>query len=507
MPRHTRLSLLPLEDRATPAFATYAAGVLTVTAKPSDVIAVVPKLFANNNTVPGYLEVQANAVAVFDSAANQHVTGLVVRPETAGHYSLDVGDGVVVTNLNVLAALPLTDITVHGGAKVTGNLTVTGTDGDDHLTLEAGVFVGGNLTANLKNGANVLQLQGGTIGGSLSVTTGAGNDDVAVGKAGDVVVGGGVKFALGNGDNALHAPAQRTFEVGKSFAYTGGTGNDDISFFTFNAELIVGGNVTVAFGGAGNVQNDWVTHSLHVGGSMSFTGGAGQDAVSFYGHSTVGGGVTFTTGGGPNSLNLGGSDYHTVIGGGLKYTGGAGIDQVRLDDLAIGRDAILNLGAGATQQKVYLGTQQGAPLTIGGNLTITTGEAGDDIRVLQTTVGKALTITAGGGADTVYIDDTDVAGLTLIDLGAGADQLYVDTLADNGNGDPLPGVTQFGGSLTILAGDGDDTVNLSKFFGDRVVVGGAFKLVGGTGQDTFKNYVNNLYVGTKFEDCEAGDNF
>jgi hypothetical protein len=288
----------------------------------------------------------------------------------------------------------------------------------------------------------------------------------------------------------------------------GAAGPDAITFDTFDAPLVVGWNVTVSFGGgAPGSNNIWATGALTVGGAASFTGGSDADIVNFAGDSVVGGGVTFAAGGGGNSLDLGAGSHTAIIGGGLKFTGGAGIDGVRLDHLTVGRDAVLNLGAGVAKQVVRLGTRQAAPVVFGGNLTITTGEAGDDVRVQRTTVGKALTLTAGGGADLVFIDDTAVVGATLIDLGAGADELHVDTTNDDSNGIALDGVVQFGGRLTVMAGDGDDLVDLSKQTGDHVVGGGAVKLVGGTGQDTLKNYTGNFYLGTKLEDLELGDSF
>ncbi|HEX3147072.1 MAG TPA: hypothetical protein VHR66_03260 [Gemmataceae bacterium] len=511
MSRHTRLSLIPLEDRTTPTTASYAAGTLTLTTGNNNFIEVTMKYFGNNNYIPGYLHVEAGNVQIFESADNQPVNAIIVK-NGAGveDYAFEMFDKVSVGSLTIGGATKMTNISLMDGVHISGDFKFTGVGtAADNVTVQKDSIIGGNATLDFKSGSNSLKLEDGFIGGNLTVLGGAGNDEVDFFNSGDVTVGGSAKFTLGDGDNKIQAIKQGTLSVGKGFTFTGGLGQNRFNFGMLNAELDVGANLTVSFGGMGLPPSDsWYSHTLNVGGSVTFTlGGVGGDSgASLLGATVIGGNLSVAATA-PFGLSIGGDSYATTIGGSLKFTGGPADDAAYFDRLQVAKDVTLNLGAGSTGQHVHLGDNQAHPVVVGGNLSITTGAAADDILVLQTTVGKALTISTGGGADKVYIDDTSVTGATLIDLGAGADELHVDTKIANVDLDQLDGYTQFGGNFTVMAGDGDDLVDLSDSGGQHLVVGGITKLVGGIGKDTFKHWTGNIYLGTHTEDFELGEAF
>ena len=223
----------------------------------------------------------------------------------------------------------------------------------------------------------------------------------------------------------------------------------------------------------------------------------------------VGTNVSTSLGEGVNSFdsNLLGVGVN-AIGSNFTYTGGTGGDAVSLDAASIGRNVTVTLGeSGGASQAFNAGAKAAAGVTVFGNLKVTGGATADAVLLHRTYVGNALTVTTAGGIDNVGIDDVDVAGVTVIDLGAGADNLFIETAAAD-TGGTLGNRTSFGGIVTVRAGDGNDSVNLSNelvpdpttfvHFGSRV------SLLSGLGNDTLRNTAENIFEVTgNVEDFET----
>lgn len=497
------LELLPLEDRTVPAAAAYAAGTLTVTAATADTITVGMDV----NGVPGFLLVKNGATSIFDSATNQQVSNLVVKAGKATNYSLDIDAAVSLANLTVGGASASTSVTLGAGTLVNANFSFTGNSAapaNDTIDVPFGARIGGNVTLTLNGGGNTLHLAG-TIGGKVKVSAGGGSDTIGLAGTGALIVGSSMAMNLGNGSNNVTGGSNR-LSVGKNLIYTGGLNDDRIT--TGSSDLRVGGNVTVNLAGA-SAFNSWGSERLFVGGNFTVAGGAGEDDLYVQGPNEVGGNVVTKLGAGINILEVGYTGgAATIVGGSVRYTGQTGRDALYLDNIVVGKNVTATFGGGASQV-FRLGTQQGAPVQIGGSVTLTTGDDIDYVDIFLSRIGGPLSLSTFGGVDTVRIDDTNVNGPVSVALGAGSDTLQVDTLATNLIGTPLPGMVLFESSLTVLGGDGNDSVDLSDSSGNSVRIGGNIKLIGGLGSDNFYHFeAGNLYLGAiKFEDFELGESF
>jgi hypothetical protein len=502
-PNRLRLALISLEDRSTPASAVYAAGTLTITAATGDAILVA----LNSNNVPGFLEVTAPA-AVFDSLTTMPVSNLIVKAGLATNYTLGFGPGVALYNLTVTGASTSTGVTLDATTRVLNKFTFTGGNGDDTVSLTNGAKVGGHVALTLGNGVNQAQLRGGVVGGNVTISAGNGNDTVNLINNGPLTIGGSFKTNLGDGDNDFVTIGNTVVTVGRDFDYSGSGGSNNVDFAGSTADLIVGGNAALNFGATSVADLDyWLTSNLIVGGNFTVVGGSGGGLyeVIWIGPTQIGGNYKLTFG---NTANKVGLDYlsgmTTTIGGHMIYTSGSGTDELTLDNVTIGRNATLNLGGGATQF-AKLGTTSATPVEIAGNLTIKGGANDDLVDVVRTRVGGTTTISTFDGIDTVRIDDADFGDKVSIDLGAGGDTLAIETRVADFAG-ALVLRTRFGSSLTVLGGDGADSVTLGVG-GTGVDFGGPVKLVGGAGADTLSLFAGNTYLSTRVEDFELGDNF
>lgn len=511
MTRCARLNLVRFEDRSMPATGVFAAGTLTMTAQEGDTVEVSPQKVGANYPA-GHLQVFVGGLPVFTCGPDQVVKNLVVKPGAATSYNLLVHSHVTVDNLTVFGAPMDTYFGMQPDIVVTGNLSFFGGAaalGSDAVEIYDGVSVGGNALIDLKDGNSEVHLWGGSYGGNLTVRGGAGTDNVKLGKYGTVSIAGNMKLALGDGSNTVTGDGQHTISVGKSFTLTGGAGKDDVNLHDLTKLLSVGGNIQVALGAAPvGAMDHWNTGPVTAGGNVTITGGNGSQLIEGSGLASIGGNLTISLGAGGNTWYAGQAIGSEVsVGGSVHYAGGDGTDYLVVDYLIAGLDVAFSLGGGI-ENDLIIGVTKVKPIVVGGNLTVTSGAGVDNITICQANINKGITIKAGGGADTIAIDDTDVAGNTLIDLGAGADKLQMDTQDATGSGVDLPGFVHLAGRFTVFAGEGDDKVDLSDLGGEHVEVDGAVKLLGGAGQDTFKQFkAGNVFQGPTFEDFELGETF
>jgi len=258
--------------------------------------------------------------------------------------------------------------------------------------------------------------------GGLTVTTGAGDDDVAIES--NVTVTGTFSIALGNGFNSVLTTDLETLTVGH-FAYRGGTGADEVSLG--GAEMAATGNVGFNGGAGGNFLDLYQTTSLLIGGALTYTGGAHSDDLFLDGADVaIGGRVTFNGSHGTNSFG-----FNAELGsaGSVVYNGGSGNDIADIGQV----DGLSTL------------------ITVRGSVGIRTGAGSSDVTVRNAFIYGNLNVTSNatfGSIDTVQILESDVLANTYLNLTgwADADVFVRDSIFD--------------GAFTVATGGGDDYVLL-----------------------------------------------
>jgi hypothetical protein len=499
-----RLALSSLEDRAVPASAVYTGltQTLTVVAAQADqlVVSAIP------NKPTGYLtviETQANTTVFSGDVKNQSVRNLVVRfgNTTTGTLTLDATVRIG-GSLNVGGGTGVTTVDLAGTVGGNFNYSAAPTKGlvaADLVTLESSAVVGGNVALALLDGPNSVQLRGGTVRGNVSITGTAGDDTVKMTESSDLTVNGSVAINLGNGMNTVLGMATHVIHVGGNFGYTGGIGNDTFDLDGSGTALDVSGDARFTLGTPIGFDANQANFEGLSARNIAFVGGAGADSIEVSGTLAAAGNLTVTPGNGENNFtsNLLGSGANT-IGGSFTYTGGMNGDAVSLDGTTVGRNVTVGLGEsfGSGVATFSTGLHGPGPVTVYGNLRVTTGPTSDsDVQLDRLYVGGNVTLLGLAGRNVVGMDDINVAGVTLIDLGAGDDSLAIEQTIGNSGG-PLGAMSTFGGSLVFRGGAGNDLVALAgtTASGQQIQFGGRVAFVGGIGADTL--IVND---GTTFE--------
>ena len=301
-------------------------------------------------------------------------------------------------------------------------------------------YWGGSLPISVSDLQNLINTSTGniptfTLPGSLSVTTGAGNDGVAILGT----IGGSVAANLGS-------------------ALAGTAGN-----------LLVIGDT-----GAKNVSSS-------VGGAVSVVGGEQGDQVAIFG-TNVRGGVSLALGNGDNYAELQG--LGATIGS-LAYTGGTGDDQAQLaNQITVRNDVSVFTGPRGQD-----GFGMSNKASVNGSVVVNTGTAadGDFSFISQSTIRRDLSLTTGAGDDGIGVFDSTIGGAAAIASNAGIDAILLggstvglNTVIDAGAGNDAVSVSSFTtrSSLFVYLGAGNDTLTLSNA---RAFA--AF-LYGGTGVNT-----------------------
>ncbi len=191
--RNARLSLTELENRETPAVMTYAPG----------------NFFGNSGDVN--LSVQftgTNAIAWVTTPATTPAA-FATGTSTLGSGNLKIALMGIGTNTAGTPGTQGNVVTVNlGGHVLTGNLTIITGNGDDTISVYNGT-VNGNVSITSNNGADDVQIDdplasgGTTIGKSLTINEGGGNDSVFF--AGPLLtVAGNTVINMGSGNNSYN---------------------------------------------------------------------------------------------------------------------------------------------------------------------------------------------------------------------------------------------------------------------------------------------------------------
>ncbi|MFM9058502.1 MAG: hypothetical protein ACKOSQ_05205 [Planctomycetaceae bacterium] len=295
-----------------------------------------------------------------------------------------------------------------------------------------------------------------SVPGSVTVTTGAGDDVVSI----IGTVGGSVAANLGS--------AIPDSKNGNRFAI----GNPSAP----SVSSRVGGSMSVV--GGDQIDAILVT-GTDVGGVVSAALGNGENLALTRGNGSTFGGFAYTGGKGDDYVFL--EDAPTIRNGVSVYTGAQGEDRVEVRATAIGGDMVVNTGAGAGNDYVEVASGIRGGLTvitgagqdrvsvasdIGGGVSVIAGDGGDSVRVEpRTIIGGGLTVNSGAGDDSIGCFTTTVALNTVIDAGMGNDAVSCEGLTTRSN-------------LFVYLGPGNDQLELYN-----VRAFAAF-LYGGTGTNS-----------------------
>jgi hypothetical protein len=378
------------------------------------------------------------------------------------------------------------DLTIHGTPATTlAGLTITGAGGanfdvTDGL-IDLGTFpVSGNLTLKLSkyNSPITLDLAGQALPGNLVLDLGAGNVFSSarpisiISSTPGGTVGGSIVIEGGSGDETVQiGAAGGTDAVGVigSVTFIGHntrTGNDN-SLEIFEGSSI-GGNVTTrlvsniqigesggtgAFIGGNLFVNDSASRSdltvsinqgsevagkVIVVGTSRFTSHGDQLVVEA--NATIVGKLTANLGSNTNTWKLGGTFDSNVLlvgGGGFQPAGGLALDTIELDDGAgsLGKfngSLSAQIGSGSVAVVFNAGT------VITGNLGLNFGNGTHDLGggslggVFAGTVDGNLSITLGNGLSTAVIDTAPGHQLSW-NSGAGVSNLTLGSAAPHAN--------------------------------------------------------------------------
>ncbi len=495
-----RLSLQHLEDRTTPATATYAAATqtLTIVAAEGDRIL----LAAQANQPAGYIQVTETqaAVTVFDSTLSDKAVRNVVLKFGAiysGAATLDTGLSLG-GNLSLFGAKNTQTLNLLG--TVGGNLTYTSNvlPALDEVNFAQSTEVAGNVALHLGRGANLARLKGGLYQSNFFLSAGAGDDKVEVTESFEVTVYGSLTVKLGAGNNLLLGKGTNGIvNVGTNFSYVGGAGNDTIDLDSAGVTIDANGDVQFTLGTPLAFDSNLVKfEAVRAGRNISIAGGLGADSIQVTAAISAGGNVTVALGAGNNEFDSNAdNNANNWVGGTFTYAGGIDGDLVNMDAITIGRNLNITLGEnGGANQSLFAGLSTPTGVKVFGSARVTGGSGDEGMSFRRFYVGGSLTVNTFAGIDTVAFDDANVVGRTTINLGDGNDVFQSELLTVDSGG-LLSNPTTFGGVFTLKAGAGNDDVYLSNDSNTVTCVkfGSQALLISGSGIDTLANGPENEF--------------
>jgi hypothetical protein len=346
----------------------------------------------------------------------------------------------------------------------------------------------GKLIIHGGDGSNYVRIDRVTVKKSLKITNGTAdpgnNHEVYLS---DSKVSGNVSATSLAGDTIFTAYQDDVASsIGGNLIVTNGDGRDRVDII----DTPIGGDVVVhnghgdAFGQAGRFwmfNSENTTSRSVVSGSIKVTNLTGEVSYNGIWDTVVKGNVTFDHGSGPAAVHF--DDYSLPL-------------PVRI------RGNLTIRGTGATYVETGISQELLQGLSVGKNLSITTGDAADMLVLHQLEVGLATTIKTGGGADEITIDDSVFHGPLpsvkpvsfLLETGAGNDLVRLDT------SDGTAGVVAFERVAQIDLGLHDDTLTLG-FTGDaarEVQHAKKLTLLGNDGTDTLDD-LNLVAIGSALE--------
>ncbi len=359
-------------------------------------------------------------------------------------------DGAATFTLGTSTAGDSANSMTAANVVADGAFTITGGTGGDNITLGAKRFLGrGAFSATLYAGANVLSMDNADV--TAFTYTGLADGDALTIGATSFTDAGAFTVGVGDGANSL---TMANATITGAIAYTGGAGNDNV-----------------------NIGGGW----LEAKSTVSFTMGAGTNAVTLNGRSKN---VTYGGTGGTNALTMGTSAAakgYTLVGN-LAFTGGTGANQLDFDGSLRG----LTYVGGAAADTINLGAGANAYFLASAAVNVN-GAAGANALTIKNgsirgadTPGNGLTYTGGADGDTLNFGQGGAAGVrvykgVLINLGNGANFANIDNSVFNSTS----------GSFVLNGGTGVDTIAFDVAGSSRTVFARAATIAGAGGADIF----------------------
>jgi hypothetical protein len=327
---------------------------------------------------------------------------------------------------------------------------------------------------------------------SLSISAGAGNDNIGIAQHDDVTIHGDVSIAVGDGTNSvLGATNGHTFVVDGNMNVTSGSGSDSVTLDGLTVGNVAG-NLNIQTGAGDDTINLASTAAVSVShGSLSIDAGdsATRDTVNVGGGAgvTVSGNTAITSGSGNTLNNLLNIDSLTTAN--LSVNAGSAADSINIaqnSSVTVHGDLSVNAGNGGNV--VELGATI-ASLSIDGNASIIAGSGNDDVVLNNLTVGNVLgdlKIQTGAGDDTI-----NVASTTAVSVSNGSLSINTgDATAQDTVNVGLGAAVTVSGNTAIVTGNGNDVVNVQSL----VTSGLAVNSGAGNDQVTLNHVTSNGYI-------------
>jgi hypothetical protein len=451
----------------------------------------------------------------------------------AGGLTISVtGSGAANIDLNDLAVTGTTSVTL--GSFTSGN---TFTEKWDTINAQSGPLTINGLS--LGNNNYTVENTVGTTAftGAVTFKLGAGNDTLTVGTDTGILTAGGLSISGTGGGKTITVEDADFTSVTMSLL---GFGSETTTFTDVN----VSGASTVTHSGGGttsftiDTSTSNNTNKLNTWGSLTITNGSGNDTTTIS-DTDFTGGVTIANLGGGSTTTMSASNNTGLldINGNLSITTTGGQSSTDVFDYNVFGNVTINTGPGVsgTQNTVGLEDNQttagsGIPV-IGGSVTIkgtavTNANPGLTINLgtdggsnnFPLVIGSNLSVSAiGSGSASIDLNDLTVAnGNTTISLGqltngntvsvqadsnstAVFDNFSILSLASGSNTYNLQdqaGTLMLTGTVKVLLGSGDDTVNVAADSSNPTGVTGAIVELFGPSLWNGDGGINSLFTGT-----------
>lgn len=501
--------------------------------------AVYPDVELNSSTVGGTVKVTTSSATVGDAILRFVGSGTVgaVAMDTAGQalFNATSGSSYTIARDMTVRSRSKTASVNFGGTLTVRRLMVSGLGASVGAYGAAQLNVLNNLTVTTPTGGASLSADGGAIidvNGSVQLNAKSNSAFISLAGASKLDVAGSLTSwaatALINGASSLIVGRDIVFSTQARLVIDRSTvtaRNLSAPSKPGYAALIVSGTSNVALSGDVTLMGDRTAEMTQSGGSISVGGAmkvSSRDNTLFQqsgANSTldVGRGLTVSASGGATTFNTTGQ--HVNVEGNTKILGSAGlaltwstIDRSTVNgDLASSRGEfglysaqVANLTVAANLQfnsvpalasgRMSIGLTD---VSVGKNLSIATGSAEDDLTLRKVQVTGNTLLRTGDSKDLLTIDDSTFTGTFMADLGKGDNQIAIAQAA--GSTTPVT----FVGKATIVAGRGNDTLQLGRLAGDansKVVFQASTSTVsGGTGVNTFDDELGlfeGLILGT-----------
>jgi hypothetical protein len=405
------------------------------------------------------------------------------------------------------------------------NLVINMLNGTSTLTVDLDSALAGFLNVSLGNGARTMAMTGASnsLGGSLTVNGGTGIQNIQVAVNSPLTVGGSMSISVGAGDDVVGTS-------GRNVSVTGNLQMTGVNSFTNTAAINAGGNVLFDVSGEAVNSSFMDSSPLTTGGNFTYIGSNANDTIVFSPTTNIGGNVVIDAKNGTNTAAL-----VNIIGGTqVTYTGGDNADLVTYGMTGATPSLNLFFGPGDDVFTLQAGANVGASLNLDfgpGNNTFNNNFgaftfnaqlnglngfnhqyvlATNSLNSTQDSDPGPVTVDNNGAGNAIRFVNggtstlTPVTHLTLNMLNGSATSLTLDldnphagdlvlNLGDGGRTTSLVGaLNSIGGSLHITGGTGSQTVNAAV--NARLLVGANLNLDLGAGLDTFSTSANGMGV-------------